>query len=128
MQRINLFEASKLTSPNPVSLVCTEKLDGSTNIATVSWWTYLSYNPNMIALAMAETSFSGEMVRNNKKLILTIPGAPLAEIVMNCGITTGRRTAKVAEFDIELEEIENSTIKIPTHSCVAIQATMKECL
>ena len=128
MQRINLFEASKLTSPNPVGLVCTEKPDGSTNIATVSWWTYLSYNPNMIALAMAKTSFSGEMVRNNKKLILTIPGAPLAEIVMNCGITTGRKTAKVAEFDIELEEIENSTIKIPTHSCVAIQATMKECL
>ena len=72
MQKINLSEASKLTSPNPVSLVCTEKPDGSTNIATVSWWTYLSYNPNMISLAMAKTSFSGEMVRNNKKVILTI--------------------------------------------------------
>lgn len=128
MQKINLSQASKLTSPNPVSLVCTEKPDGSTNIATVSWWTYLSYNPNMIALAMAKTSFSGEMMRNNKKVVLTIPGTPLAEIVMNCGITTGRKTAKVAEFDIELQEIENSTIKIPAHSCVAIQATIKEYL
>lgn len=36
MKKINLPEASKLTSPNPVSLVCTEKPDGSTNIATVS--------------------------------------------------------------------------------------------
>ena len=126
MNKITLPTASKLTSPNPVTLVCTEKPDGSTNIATVSWWTYLSYNPNMIAFAMAKTSFSGEMVRNTKKVVLTVPGTPLAEIVMKCGSTTGRKTDKVAEFNIELSEIENSGIKIPAHSRVAIQATLKE--
>ena len=56
MQKISLPQASRLTSPNPVSLVCTQKPDGSTNLATVSWWTYLSYNPGMIAYAMAKTS------------------------------------------------------------------------
>ena len=63
MNKINLPQAAKLTSPNPVSVVCTMKPDGSTNLATVSWWTYLSFNPNMIAYAMAKTSYSGEMVR-----------------------------------------------------------------
>lgn len=48
MKKIDLPFASKLTSPNPVSLVCTQKPDGSTNLATVSWWNYLSFNPNMI--------------------------------------------------------------------------------
>lgn len=38
MKKIDLPFASKLTSPNPVSLVCTRKPDGSTNLATVSWW------------------------------------------------------------------------------------------
>ena len=38
------------------------KPDGSTNLAAVSWWTYLSFNPNIIAYAMAKTSHSGEMV------------------------------------------------------------------
>ena len=56
MKEITLPKASKLTSPNPVTVVCTQKPDGSTNLATVSWWTYLSYNPNMIAYAMAKTS------------------------------------------------------------------------
>ncbi len=56
MKKINLPQAAKLTSPNPVTLVCTQKPDGSTNLATVSWWTYLSFNPYMIAYAMAKTS------------------------------------------------------------------------
>lgn len=126
MNKINLPKAAKLTSPNPVTLVCTEKPDGTTNLATVSWWTYLSFNPNMIAYAMAKTSYSGEMVRSNKKVILTIPGAEIAQAVMGCGSTTGRNTDKVEQFGIELAEIEGSSIKIPAHSRVAIQCRMKE--
>lgn len=126
MNKINLPQAAKLTSPNPVSIVCTMKPDGSTNLATVSWWTYLSFNPNMIAYAMAKTSYSGEMVRDTQKVILTIPGVEIADAVMGCGSTTGRDTDKVEKFDIELAEIEGSSIKIPVHSRVAIQCSLKE--
>ena len=126
MQKINLPQASGLTSPNPVTLVCTEKTDGTINLATVSWWTYLSFNPSMIAYAMAKTSYSGEMVRNNKKVILTIPGAAIAEAVMGCGSTTGRNTDKANEFGIELVNVADSTIQIPAHSRVAIVCSLKE--
>ncbi|NBI83330.1 flavin reductase family protein [Clostridiaceae bacterium] len=126
MNKINLPQAAKLTSPNPVTVVCTMKPDGSTNLATVSWWTYLSFNPNMIAYAMAKTSYSGEMVRDTQKVILTIPGVEIADAVMGCGSTTGRDTDKVEKFDIELAEIEGSSIKIPVHSRVAIQCSLKE--
>lgn len=126
MNKINLPQAAKLTSPNPVTVVCTQKPDGSTNLATVSWWTYLSFNPNMIAYAMAKTSYSGEMVRNNRKVILTIPGAVMAEAVMGCGSTTGRDTDKAAQFGIELTEVAGSSIKIPVHSRAAILCSMKE--
>ena len=126
MQKISLPQASKLTSPNPVTVVCTEKPDGTTNLATVSWWTYLSFKSNMIAYAMAKTSDSGEMVRNNKKVILTIPGTKIADAVMGCGSTTGRDTDKVSKFNIELADVEGSSIKIPAHSRVAIVCSMKE--
>ncbi len=126
MKKINLPQASLLTSPNPVSLVCTQKPDGSTNLATVSWWTYLSYNPNMIAYAMAKTSYSGEMVRSTKKVILTVPGAKLKDAALGCGTTTGRTTDKAGKFNIELAEIEGSSIKVPAHSRLAIVCTLKE--
>lgn len=126
MKEITLPKASQLSSPNPVTLVCTQKSDGSPNLATVSWWTYLSYNPYMIAFAMAKTSYSGEMVRQNKKVILTIPGAELADVVLGCGSTTGRQTDKVAKFDIKLMDVARSDIKIPCHSKVAIVCHLKE--
>lgn len=128
MKEIKLPQASMLTSPNPVTVVCTEKPDGTTNLATVSWWTYLSFNPGMIAYAMAKTSYSGEMVRNNKKVVLTVPGAEIAEAVMGCGSTTGRNTDKAEKFSIELASLPESSIRIPVHSRVAIQCRMKEYL
>lgn len=126
MEQINLPKASSLTSPNPVTLICTQKPDGSTNLATVSWWTYLSFNPSMIAYAMAKTSYSGEMVRNNKKVILTIPGAAIKDAVMGCGMSTGRDTDKIAKQGVEMRDIPGSAIQIPKHSRVAIQCALKE--
>lgn len=126
MEKITLPKASELTSPNPVTIVCTQKPDGGTNLATVSWWTYLSFNPSMIAYAMAKTSYSGKMVRDNKKVILTIPGSEIADAVMGCGSTTGRNTDKITEFGIEMQAVPDSGIQIPLHSRVAIQCNLKE--
>ncbi len=126
MKKLSLPQASRLTSPNPVTVICTHKPDGSPNLATVSWWTYLSFNPDMIAFAMAKTSYTGERVRQSGKAILTIPGAAIAEAVMGCGSTTGRDTDKVAKFGVELAQVEGSDIQIPLHSRVAIQCSLKE--
>jgi len=126
MREITLGTASRLTSPNPVTVVCTEKPDDTTNLATVSWWQYLSFNPNMICFAMAKTSYSGEMVRANKKVIVTVPGEAIASEVMSCGMATGRDTDKVQKFGIELQELPESNIRIPLHSRVAIQCQLKE--
>ena len=126
MNEITLAAASKISSPNPVTIVCTQKPDGGTNLATVSWWTYLSYNPNMIAYAMAKTSYSGEMVRQNKKIILTIPSEKIADAVMGCGSTTGRNTDKIGKFGIKMQEVVGSDIRIPAHSALAIVCNLKE--
>ena len=126
MKKINLPQASKLTSPNPVTLVCTQKTDGTTNLATVSWWTYLSFSPGMIGFAMMKPSYTGEMTRKNKKVILTIPGESIAKEVMECGTATGRTTDKVDTLGIELQHISDSDIQIPVHSRAAILCTLKE--
>lgn len=120
MKEITLTGASKISSPNPVTIVCTQKPDGSTNLATVSWWTYLSYNPNMIAYAMAKTSYSGEMVRQNKKVILTIPSDKIADVVMGCGISTGRNTDKIKKFGVKMKVLPDSDISVPEYSALAI--------
>lgn len=126
MEKINLAKAAAYTSPNPVTIVCTQKPDGSTNFATVSWWTYLSYNPNMVAYAMAKTSYSGEMVRKNKKVVITVPSEKITDAVLGCGSTTGRNTDKIEKFGIVTQSLPDSDIKVPEHSCLAIVCTLKE--
>ncbi len=126
MKEITLAGAAKISSPNPVTIVCTQKPDGSTNIAAVSWWTYLSYNPNMIAYAMAKTSYSGEMVRQNKKVILTIPSDKIADVVMECGSSTGRNTDKITKFGVKMKVLPDCDISVPEYSALAIVCKLKE--
>jgi flavin reductase (DIM6/NTAB) family NADH-FMN oxidoreductase RutF len=126
MKKITIGQASKLTSPNPLTVVCTETPEGNTNLATVSWWTYLSFNPGIVGFAMAKTSFSGEMVRRNNEAILAMPGKDMAAAVISCGSTTGRDTNKSKKFNIELKVYPDSVIKIPKHTRVAIKLRLTE--
>ena len=128
MEKITLGAASKLTSPNPVTLICTQKPDGSTNLATVSWWTYVSFNPGTIVYAMSKKSYSGQRVRATGKVVLTIPGEAIADAVMVCGSCSGRDTDKVEKGAVELQELPDCEIKVPLHSRVAIQCSLKEYL
>ena len=40
MKNIPLLDVAKVTSPNPVTLICSRNDAGVTNLAAVSWWTY----------------------------------------------------------------------------------------
>lgn len=126
MQSLSLLDAAKHTSPNPVSLICSRTPDGKTNLATVSWWTYLSLEPETIGFAMMKPSYTGEQVRSTRRLVLTIPGVPLARAVMQCGSTTGRTQDKAATFDIALKELPDCDIRIPVHSAVAMQCRLRD--
>ena len=126
MERIDLAKASSLTSPNPLALICTRKPDGSANLAAVSWWTYVSFRPGMIAFAMSGKSFTGETVRKSGEAVLTIPGAALRDAVLVCGSCSGRDTDKAAKAGIELRDIPGSGIRIPLHTRVAIRCALKE--
>jgi flavin reductase (DIM6/NTAB) family NADH-FMN oxidoreductase RutF len=66
------------------------------------------------------------MVRGNKKVVLTIPGAAIKDAVMGCGMSTGRDTNKAEKLGIEMQSIPGSDIQIPTHTRVAIHCTLKE--
>lgn len=126
MEKITFAQARKITSPNPLTLVCTEKPDGTTNIATVSWWTYLSMKPQMLGFAMAKTSFSGEMVRKNKKVILAMTTEGMAKHSMSCGSVSGRDTDKVKDFGIAMTSVPGNTIQIPAESCLVYECSLNE--
>ena len=80
----------------------------------------------MVAYAMAKTFYSGELVRQNKKVVITVPGEKIAEAVLGCGSTTGRNTDKIEKFGIAMQQLPGADISVPVHSCLAIVCTLKE--
>ena len=126
MKELNIMEATVLTSPNPLTLICSKKEDGSTNLAPICFVSYLSFNPPMAGFATGKQSHTGKQVRETGKVIVTVPGESLAQTVMACGASTGAKTDKVAANNIEMMAVEGSDIQIPVDTRLAMVATLQQ--
>ena len=126
LQEIDFVKAPVMTSPNNLVLICTEKPDGSTNLATVSFFNFLSYNPPMLGFAMGKRSFSGQRVRETGKVIVTVPGQSLKGIAMGCGTVSGRDMDKVGSFRVKMQAVPDSSIQIPEDTKAAFVATLQQ--
>lgn len=120
MNEINFPQMTGLTSPNPLTLVCTKKSDGSTNLSTISWWMPLSFNPNLFAVAINHGSHGGERLRETGEAVLVIPAVGSESFIFGCGSKNGKAVNKAQEFGIELKPLDGTDIQIPVHSTAAV--------
>ena len=108
MKELNIMEATVYTSPNPLTLICSKKEDGSTNLAPICFVSYLSFNPPMVGFATGKQSHTGKQVRETGKVIVTVPGESLAA------------------NNIEMMAVEGSDIQIPVDTRLAMVATLQQ--
>ena len=67
MKEINIEQATAITSPDPLMLLCTTKENGSLNMAPVSFFMYSSYNPPMLAFSMGKEANSAVISAGQEK-------------------------------------------------------------
>ena len=120
MNEIKFPAVTGLTSPNPLTLVCTRKEDDTTNLSTISWWMPLSFNPNLFAVAINRGSHGGDRLRETGEAVLVIPAVGSEGFIFGCGSKNGKEVNKVEAFGIELKELDGTDIKIPVHSTAAL--------
>ena len=126
MKEINIGQATAITSPDPLMLVCTTKEDGSLNMAPVSFFMYSSFNPPMLAFAMGKAANSGENIRRTGKAVLAAPGISLNGAVMAFGSSNGGQEDKLKETPIALQKVEGSDIQIPEDSRIAFVVSLAQ--
>lgn len=126
MKELNITEATVCTSPNPLTLICSQNEDGTTNLAPICFFSYLSFNPPMIGFATGKQSHTGKRVRATGKVIVTVPGESMAQAVFACGSSTGAATNKVTENHIEMTSVEDSDIQIPADTRLAMVAALEQ--
>lgn len=126
MKEINIGQATAITSPDPLVLVCTAKEDGGLNMAPVSFFMYASFNPPMLAFAMGKAANSGENIRRTGRAVLAAPGISLKDAVMAYGSANGGKTDKLKKMPIALQSIEGSDIQIPEDSRIAFVVSLSQ--
>ena len=142
MNIINISNAPAYTSPNSMTLMCTEKPDGSTNFATLAFWAFAStnpgkimfslnkgaysLNPGKIMFSLNKGAYSLELLAEKKEVVLAIPGVELTGALIGCGTCSGRDTDKAAKVGLTMQEVEATNIKAPVPCKLLIHATVAQ--
>lgn len=126
MKEVNIGQATALSSPDPLVLVCTKREDGALNMAPVSFFMYASFNPPMLAFAMGKGSNSGENIRRTGRAVLAAPGVTLRDAVMAYGSKNGGEHDKLTEHPIPLQSVGGSDIQIPEDSRIAFVVSLAQ--
>ena len=124
MKKIDISNAPAYTSPNSMTLLCTEKPDGSTNLATLAFWAFASTNPGKIMFSLNKRAYSLELLAEKKEVILAIPGVELTSALIGCGTCSGRDTDKASKVGLTMQEVEGTNIKAPVPCKLLIHATV----
>jgi flavin reductase (DIM6/NTAB) family NADH-FMN oxidoreductase RutF len=100
MKEIELHDAIELSSPYPYTLVVTLDKKGKPNVMGLSWWTFTSLQPPMIAISVGHPRYTHECIENEREFVLCFPSKEQAKAAYMCGIKSGRKTDKFAEFGL----------------------------
>jgi len=108
MERITIGLAEKLTSPCPFALLTVRTPSGETNVMAVSWWTYTSSNPPMVAVSLSNKGFSGKCIDNSGAFGLNFVGESLRTEAFLAGTCSGQFGGKAMKLNIPLITIEQA--------------------
>ncbi len=111
-----------LLHPNPTSLLTASCRERET-ITPIAWLMPLSGDPPLVALALKETRFSYQLIKEARAFALNIPFFEDAEKVWACGISSGRNRDKFALTGFT--RLPAQTIKAPV---IAESAAYLECV
>lgn len=121
-------ELQATTSPHPFGLVTSLKEDGRTNLMALSWWTFVSNTPPLLAIAVSNRGYTGTCIRRTGEFGLCLVGKGLKDRALRCGACSGRDRDKAAELSIELEDAAAIGAKLVKESCAALECRLTDAL
>ena len=95
--QVPLKRFNRLINHGPCTLVTTH--DGKkANVATIAWNMPCGRKPPSVALCIGSGSYTHEVLRQTKELVINVPGPELIEDLVKCGSTSGRDVDKFSQY------------------------------
>lgn len=117
---ISISELQKMTSPNPFVLITSGEGENS-NIMALSWWTFVSNKPPMLAICLSKKGYTHELIDDTGEFGVHMIGTRLREKAMKCGQCSGRNTDKIKEFDFLMRDAEKISTKLISEYTAALE-------
>jgi flavin reductase (DIM6/NTAB) family NADH-FMN oxidoreductase RutF len=100
-KQVKFDQAVKTKYPEQVVIAIAKDKKGKPNPVTLGWTMIASYQPPMMAIAVAKTHYSTKTIRHSKCFTIAFPSAQMADAALFFGSRSGRDTDKFAEFDAQ---------------------------
>lgn len=94
-----LSQVYGLLEPGPVVLLTT-CMAARMNVMTLSWLTMMEFEPPQIGCVLSNRNDSFKALVQTGECVINLPTAEIAEAVVGCGNTSGRRIDKFARFGL----------------------------
>lgn len=99
MQKHTKYEQAVRTKyPEQIVIAIAKDKKGKPNPVTLGWTMIASYQPPMMAIAVAKSHYSTKAIRHSRCFTISYPSAEMAEAALFFGSVSGRDTDKFAEF------------------------------
>ncbi len=98
-KQVKYEQAIKTKYPEQVVIAIAKDKKGKANPVTLGWTMIASYEPLMMAIAVAKTHYSIKTIRHSKCFTIAFPSSQMADAALFFGSKSGRDTDKFAEFD-----------------------------
>lgn len=105
-----LSKVYRLLEPGPVVMVTTAD-KGRANIMTMSWHTMLEFEPPLVGCVISNRNHTFDILKATQECVINIPTVELAEKVVACGNSSGRKTDKFEAFG--LSPVAAECVKAP---------------
>ena len=118
---------SRLLHPRPAVIVTCLDKEGHVNAIAISWITPVSKKPPMVAICVAKTRYSHQLIKEAGEFVVNVPSAELAKAVHYCGTVSGRDVLdKPVKAGLTLKPAK--AVKTPIiEECVAhLECVLKE--
>lgn len=92
-EEIPISKANRLINHGSVILV-TSYFEGKSNIITLAWQMPVSHRPMLVAISIATTHYSHDMIKNSNEFVINVPNVDLLPQVHYCGTISGREVDK----------------------------------
>ncbi len=128
MKNTSFSESLKYIMPDKFCLAVSKTTEGHYNVAGFSWFTVLSTKPGKVLLATANKGFTGECIKQTKKISLCFPSASIKKEAMQCCLSSGKTTDKLKTTGLNLISCEDYEMPIIEGCSGAWQLTLDKYL